>query len=165
LRKTFVGEVLFRAIHCSRFHLLELDLCDWLLKAPLLASLFRLPALATLQSFRHRFTRPEGEFPDERQTYKDDAASIQQQLSFEWCIGATQAHSLSLPHLTELQLEHPWMTVAELVALLLGMPSLADLRLDCPRTPDIGRVSDSGSAALARTLRILQTAASHLDPG
>lgn len=145
LRKSFVGEILFNAIHRSSFHLVELDLCDWLVKAPRLFSLLRLPALVTLQTFRHRFTV---EYEGDDDTF--------QQLSIEGAIEATPAHPLCLPHLTELQLEHPWMTETELVALLLCTPSLTDIRLDCPRAPDIGRVS--GSAALARTLaRTLKT--------
>jgi hypothetical protein len=157
LRKAFAGDVLFRAIHSASFHLLQLDLCDWLLKAPLLASLLRLPALASLKSFRHRFTRDPGDFPDEGPTYDDDDddASLQQQRWFKWCIQATQAHQLSLTHLTELQMEHPSMTTAELIAVLLGMPSLTSIRLSCPHT----RARDGhllGVAALSVALQILR---------
>lgn len=153
LRKSFVGEILFHAIHRSNFHLVELDLCDWLLKSPLLFSLLRLPALATLQTFRHRFTSDY---------FEDDDGSLQQ-LSTEddAAIMAMHSHPLSLPHLTALQVTHPRMTKVEFSALLMGMPSLTDLRLDSQfpwlidRRDYIGIGCVTSNPAFARTLRIL----------
>jgi hypothetical protein len=144
LRKSFVGEILFHAIHRSNFHLVELDVCDWLLKFPLLAALLRLPGLSALQTFRHRFTAE----------YREDEDRCFEQIfgQRDVTIESMQADPLFLPHLTELQLWHPWLTEAEVSALLIGMSSLTDLRLDCPRI-GIGCIADN--CRHTQSLRIL----------